>query len=108
MTYKHDDPRGPKIPRAKYKITSWREYDQALQQRDSLTVWVTPAALEAWTPAKSGQRGRPTSRSDIVIETAVMLRSIIGLLGLDLTVPEPVRASAATLRHWLGAAPAFR
>src|SRR3954466_4846497 len=72
-------------------------------QRGSLTVWVTPEALEAWAPEKSGRRGRPTSYSDIVIETAVMLRlamgkpwrqtegmlrSIIGMLGLDLPVPD--------------------
>ena len=29
-----------KIPTAKYKISNWREYDQALQQRGSLTVWL--------------------------------------------------------------------
>ena len=70
MPYKHNDPRRHKIPKAKHKVSNWREYDQALQQRGSLTVWVTPEALEAWAPAKTGQRGRPTSYSDIVIETA--------------------------------------
>jgi transposase len=88
MPYKHNEPRRHKIPKAKYKVSNWREYDQALQQRGSLTVWVTPEALEAWAPAKTGQRGRPTSYSDIVIETAVMLRSIIQILGLDLPVPD--------------------
>jgi hypothetical protein len=74
MPYKHNEPRRHKIPKAKYKVSNWREYDQALRQRGSLTVWVTPEALEAWAPARTGQRGRPTSYSDIVIETAVMLR----------------------------------
>src|SRR5688572_22458264 len=74
LSYKHNEPRRHKIPKAKYKVSNWRDYDQALQQRGSLTVWVTPEALEAWAPAKTGQRGRPTSYSDIVIETAVMLR----------------------------------
>jgi hypothetical protein len=64
---------------------------------------MTPEALEAWAPEKTGRRGRPTSYSDIVIETAVMLRlamgkpwrqtegmlsSIIQMLGLDLPVPD--------------------
>src|SRR5690349_19501581 len=103
MPYKHNEPRRHKIPKARYKVSNWREYDQALQQRGSLTVWVTPEALEAWAPEKTGRRGRPTSYSDIVIETAVMLRlamgkpwrqtegmlsSIIGMLGLDLPVPD--------------------
>src|SRR4051812_45339917 len=74
MPYKHNEPRHHKIPKARYKVSNWREYDQALQQRGSLTVWVTPEALEAWAPEKSGRRGRPTAYSDIVIENAVMLR----------------------------------
>src|SRR3954449_4924446 len=123
MPYKHNEPRCHKIPKAKYKVSNWREYDQALQQRGSLTVWVTPEALEAWAPEKTGRRGRPTSYSDIVIETAVMLRlamgkpwrqtkgmlsSIIRMLGLDLPVPEPVRASAATTPPCPAAAPVCR
>ena len=110
MPYKHNEPRRHKIPKAKYKVSNWREYDQALQQRGSLTVWVTPEALEAWAPARTGQRGRPTSYSDIVIETAVMLRlamgkpwrqtegmlrSIIQMLGLDLPVPDHTTLPAA-------------
>src|SRR4051794_22405184 len=113
MPYKHNEPRCHKIPKAKYKVSNWREYDQALQQRGSLTVWVTPEALEAWAPEKTGRRGRPTSYSDIVIETAVMLRlamgkpwrqtegmlrSIIRMLGLDLPVPDHTTLSRRSAR----------
>jgi transposase len=113
MPYKYNEPRRHKIPKAKYKVSNWREYDEALQQRGSLTVWVTPEALEAWAPAKSGRRGRPTSYSDIVIETAVMLRlamgkpwrqteglrrSIIQRLGLDLPVPDHTTLSRRRAR----------
>jgi len=113
MPYKHNEPRRHKIPKAKYKVSNWQEYDQALQQRGSLTVWVTPEALEAWAPEKSGRRGRPTSYSDIVIETAVMLRlavgkpwrqtegmlsSIIQMLGLDLPVPDHTTLSRRSAR----------
>jgi hypothetical protein len=113
MPYKHNEPRRHKIPKARYKVSNWREYDQALQQRGSLTVWVTPEALEAWAPEKSGRRGRPTSYSDIVIETAVMLRLamgkpwrqtegmlrlIIGMLGLDLPVPDHTTLSRRSAR----------
>jgi DDE family transposase len=113
MPYKHNEPRRHKIPKARYKVSNWREYDQALQQRGSLTVWVTPEALEAWAPEKTGRRGRPTSYSDIVIETAVMLRlamgkpwrqtegmlrSIIRMLGLDLPVPDHTTLSRRSAR----------
>src|SRR4051812_11807123 len=50
MPYKHNEPRRHKISKARYKVSNWREYDEALQQRGSLTVWVTPEALEAWAP----------------------------------------------------------
>jgi hypothetical protein len=55
MPYKHNEPRHHKIPRDKYKVSNWREYDQTLQQRGSLTVWVTPEAPEAWAPEKTGR-----------------------------------------------------
>jgi hypothetical protein len=62
---------------------------------------------------KTGQRGRPTSYSDIVIEAAVMLRlamgkpwrqtegmlsSIIRMLGLDLPVPDHTTLSRRSAR----------
>jgi transposase len=84
-------------------VKNWRDYDAALRQRGDLTVWVTPAALSAWTPPRSGGRGRPQQYSAIAIETGLMLRlafgrpwrqtegmlaSILRLLSLDLPVPD--------------------
>ncbi len=57
MPYKANEPRRHKIPQARYQVTNWPEYDRALQQRGSLTVWVTPEALAAWNPPHTGQRG---------------------------------------------------
>ena len=48
MPYKANEARRHKIPRARYKVANWPAYDRALQQRGSLTVWVTPEALAAW------------------------------------------------------------
>src|SRR3982751_7085776 len=103
MPYKVHEPRRHKIPRARYKVRNWPAYDRALQQRGSLTVWVTPEALAAWHPPRTGQRGRPRDYSDVAIETGLMLRlafgrpwpqtegmlgSIMDLLGLELSVPD--------------------
>src|SRR3954469_1814141 len=65
-------------PRARYRVANWPEYDRALQQRGSLTVWVTPEALAAWHPPRTGQRGRPRSYSDVAIETGHLLRLAFG------------------------------
>jgi hypothetical protein len=35
------------FPKAQYKVKNWSEYDQALQERGSLTLWVTPAVIAA-------------------------------------------------------------
>src|SRR3954452_15059652 len=79
MPYKANEARRHKIPRARYKVRNWPEYDRALQQRGSLTVWVTPEALAAWhPPRRTGQRGRPRDYSDVAIETGHLLRLAFG------------------------------
>ena len=39
MPYKHNEPRRHKIPKARYRVENWREYEVALGDRGSLTVW---------------------------------------------------------------------
>ena len=58
MPYKANEARRNKIPRARYRVTNWPEYDGALQRRGGLTVWVTPEALAAWHPPGTGVRGQ--------------------------------------------------
>ncbi len=84
-------------------MTNWPEYDRALQHRGSLTVWVTPEALAAWHPPRTGRRGRSPQYAAIAIETGHLLRLAFGrpwrqtegllrslatLLGLDIGVPD--------------------
>jgi hypothetical protein len=58
MPHKHDERRRHRIPKARYRVANWREYDAALRDRGSLTVWVTPEAIAARHPAKTGRPGR--------------------------------------------------
>lgn len=103
MPYKVNQERRHRIPRARYRVKNWRDYDAALRRRGDLTVWVTAEAIEAWTPANTGRRGRPQQYSEVVVEIGLMLRlafarpwrqtegmlaSIMRLLGLDLPVPD--------------------
>jgi hypothetical protein len=84
-------------------VKNWGEYDQALQQRGSLTVWVTPEAIAAGQAPPTGQRGRPPYYSNVAIETGHLLRlvfhqpwrqtegllrSIATLLGVNLEIPD--------------------
>src|SRR4051812_30029193 len=103
MPYKANEARRHKIPRARYKVANWPEYDRALQQCGSLTVWVTPEALAAWHPPKTGRPGRSLQYADIAIETGHLLRLAFGrpwrqtegllrslttLLGLEIGIPD--------------------
>src|SRR3954447_4853044 len=92
MPYKANEARRHKIPGARYKITNWSEYDRALQQRGSLTVWVTPEALAVWHPPQTGRRGRSPQYADIAIETGHLLRLAFG---------GPWRQTGGLLRRWL-------
>ena len=78
MPYRFNEPRRHKIPRAHYRVQNWPEYDRALQRRGDLTVWVTPAAIAAWCPPRTGRRGRPRDYSDVAIETGHLLRLAFG------------------------------
>ncbi len=115
MPYKANEARRHRIPRARYRVTNWPEYYRALQRRGSLTVWVTPEALAAWHPPKTGRRGRSPQYADLAIETGHLLRlafgrpwrqtegllrSVTALLGVEVGIPDT--------RHSRGAAPACR
>jgi transposase len=103
MPYKANESRRHKIPKVRYRVENWSAYDAALRRRGDLTIWVTPEAIAAWTPPRSGRRGRPSRYSDLAIDAGLMLRlafgrpwrqteglldSLMRLLGLDLPVPD--------------------
>src|SRR4051795_5932682 len=103
MPYQANTARRHQFPKAKYQVKNWGEYDQALQQRGSLTVWVTPEARAAWQAPPTGRRGRSPYYSNLAIETGPLLRlafgrpwrqtegllrSITALLGVSLAVPD--------------------
>ena len=114
MPFKANADRRHRIPRQRFRVTNWREYDASLRQRGSLTVWFTEEAIAAWMAAPRTTRGGQTTYSALAILTALSLKavfrlalrqtegligSVIGLLGLDLAVPDHSTLSrrAATL-----------
>src|ERR687886_2994332 len=103
MAYRVNAARRYQFPKARYQVKNWGEYDQALQERGSLTVWVTPEAIAAWQAPPTGQRGRSPYYSNLAIETGHLLRlafgrpwrqtegllrSVMTLLGVSLAVPD--------------------
>jgi hypothetical protein len=91
------------IPKQRHRVTNWAEYDAALRQRGSLTVWFTDAASAAWRAEPRATPGGQPHYSALAILTALTLRavfrlalrptegligSILRLLGLELAVPD--------------------
>ena len=103
MPFKLNQDRRHHIPKQKHKLMNWREYDASLRQRGCLTVWFTDDAIEGWRAAPRTTPGGQPWYSSLAILTALTLKavfrlalrqtegligSVIGLLGLDLAVPD--------------------
>ena len=84
----------------KHKISNWKQYNQALVQRGSLTIWMDASAIRRWhCHTHHGRRGRGFHYSDTAIETALMLK---GLFNLPLRALEGFINSLfkLMLSHW--------
>ncbi len=111
VPFKANAARRHHIPKQRHQVTNWAEYDAALRQRGSLTVWFSEAAIQAWRAAPPTSRGGQPWYSPLAITTALTLRAVFrlalrqtegligSLLGLELAVPDHTTLSrrAATL-----------
>jgi hypothetical protein len=103
VPFKANATRRHHIPKQRHRVTNWAEYDAALRQRGSLTVWFSDEAIAAWRAEPRTTRGGQPHYSVLAIRTALTLRavfrlalrqtegligSILRLLGLDLAVPD--------------------
>jgi hypothetical protein len=121
MPHKYNAARRHRIPRSRYKVMNWRDYEAGLRQRGSLTIWFTGEAIAAWRAAPRTTPGGQARYSDLAIETALILRrvfhqplrqteglvgSLLELMELDLPVPDHTTLSRRT--RTLAVAPQFR
>lgn len=84
-----------------YQTKNWSNYNRALKQRGSLSIWFD--AEMAWAAKPSGQRGRQQAYSDAAIQACLTIKVLFGLplrqttgfvesllelVGLDWVVPD--------------------
>lgn len=84
-----------------YKTTNWPDYNAALKQRGSLTIWFDSEMN--WAAEPSGKRGRQQTYSDAAIQSCLTMKvlfgmalrqttgfveSVLRLIGLDWAVPD--------------------
>ncbi len=93
-----------KKTKATYRLRNWKQYNAALVQRGSLTLWVSEDVLQAWNNIeRTGRRGTPRTYTDAVIlcmaslqeiyhlplrATEGLLSSVVKMLGVKLAVPD--------------------
>jgi hypothetical protein len=102
-------------PKPVHRIRNWKQYNDALVNRGSLTLRVDQAALEAWRYQGPARRGAQFDYSDTAIQCLLTLRavyhlplrategfarSLFELMRLDLAVPDytTLCRRAATVR----------
>ena len=103
MPFKHHAARRHRIPAARYRVTNWPAYEAGLRRRGALTLWLDQAALAGWAAPKRSTPGGQRCYSDLAVELVLSLRlvfhlalrqaeafarSVLGLLGLKLRVPD--------------------
>jgi hypothetical protein len=103
MPHKYNADRRHRIPKTRYRVAIWPAYDAGLWQRGLLTVWFTVEAIAAWRAVPRTTPGGQARTSDLAVETTPVLRavfhqplrqteglvgSLLGLMGLDLPVPD--------------------
>jgi hypothetical protein len=96
-------PAHPAQKKPVYRIRNWKQYNDALVRRGSLTLWVDPAVVTAWCYQGPSQRGAQFQYSDLAIECLLTLRavyhltlrategfaaSLFELMNLELPVPD--------------------
>ena len=57
LPYKFNESRRHKIPKARYRVTNWPEYDGALVRRGGITVWFTDEAGSVTTVGRPDPPG---------------------------------------------------
>ena len=103
MPFKFNAARRHRIPRARYRVQNWPQYEAGLKRRGNLTLWIDEAAIAGWQAPRRTTPGGQARYSDLAIRLVLMLRlvfhlalrqaeaftgSVLRLLGLDLFIPD--------------------
>lgn len=71
---------GDEKKEVQYRVRNWREYNQALIQRGSLTMWFEEKTVQSWLSVEhTGKRGHPYVYSDVAVECMLLLKQVFHL-----------------------------
>lgn len=66
-------------PQTLYRVRNWKEYDQALVRRGSITIWLSDDFEKNWNYAGEKQPGHPYEYSAQAITIMLMMKSVFHL-----------------------------
>ena len=61
MPYKLNEAHRDRIPKAKYRVTNWSEYDRGLVQRGDIRFWIDEEVIADWISPWRKAPGRPAA-----------------------------------------------
>lgn len=81
MPNKYPQKKGWKVPKQKYKLTNWSDYNEALRRRGDITLWLSEDVLLKWYEQERVYDGTGTPRlyTDFAIITCHEIRQVYRL-----------------------------
>lgn len=79
MPYKFHEPRRHRVPKARYRVRNWAEYDRGLVARGDVRGWISAEAIEGWKAACRRTPGGQRRFSNLAIETVLVLGGVYRL-----------------------------
>ena len=81
MPNKYPNKKGWNVPKQKFKVSNWPEYNQSLRQRGDITVWLSEDAISQWyeTDRVYDGTGAPRLYTDFAITICHEIRLVYKL-----------------------------
>ena len=67
------------MKKVRHKVRNWRDYNKALKNRYSFTLWLNDDVRAGWRADPTGKRGSPMVYSDLVIWCCLTVRVLLWL-----------------------------
>src|SRR5688500_15611098 len=80
VSYRMESPMSAIAKKSRLSVRNWREYNESLVARGSITFWFSEEVLANWYHENGvGKRGRPFTYSDSAMETFLSIRELLRL-----------------------------
>ena len=77
MPFKFHEAQRHHIPKARYRVQNWPDYDRGLVRRGDIRMWLSEDAIAGWRAACRTTPGGQRRFSNLAIETTLMLGEVM-------------------------------